>query len=102
VSHPDKNGVPTTDLSEDNEANIDTAGLTETQIAIERVIKKVFCHYSVPLEISASIRNTFKCKLWRMGKILSSLGDTKRKQALSNWKEGKSSIWPFTVDTKEV
>ena len=94
--------MPTLDLSKDHEADVDVAGLTETQTAIERVIKKVFSHYSIPLEISATIRNAFKCKLWRMGKTLSSLGGTKRKQTLYNWKEGKLSIWAFTVDTDEA
>ena len=45
MSHPDKNGVPTIDLSKDHEADVDVGGLTETQAAIERVIKKVFSHY---------------------------------------------------------
>ena len=72
-----------------HEADVDVAGLTEIEAAIERVLKKVFSHYSIPLDISATIRNTFKCKLWRMGKTLSSLGGTKRKQTLSNWREGK-------------
>ena len=85
-----------------HEADVDVAGLTEIEAAIERVLKKVFSHYSIPLDISATIRNTFKCKLWRMGKTLSSLGGTKRKQTLSNWREGKLSIWSFTVNTKEV
>lgn len=102
MSHPDKNGVPTIDLSKDHEADADVSGLTDTQAAIERVIKKVFSHYSIPLEISGTVRNTFKCKLWRMGKTLSSLGGTKCKQTLSNWKEGKLSIWSFTVNTKEA
>ena len=61
------------------------------------MIKKVFSHYSIPAH--CSIRNTFKCKLWE---TLSSLGGMKRKQTLSNWREGKLSIWSFTVDTKEV
>ena len=61
------------------------------------MIKKVFSHYSIPAH--CSIRNTFKCKLWE---TLSLLGGMKRKQTLSNWREGKLSIWSFTVDTKEV
>lgn len=31
VSHPDKNSVPTIDLSKDHEADIDVTGLTEMQ-----------------------------------------------------------------------
>ena len=79
MSHPDKNGVPTINLTKDPEADIDKVGLTQTQAAIERVIKKVFSHYSIPLEISTAVRNTFKCKLWQMGKALSSMGGTKHK-----------------------
>ena len=102
VLHPDKNGVPTIDLCNDPEADADVTGLTGIQAAIETVNRKVFSHYSIPLEVSPTVRNTFKCKLWRMGKTLSSLGGTKRKQTLSNWKEGKLLVWSFTFNTRET
>ena len=37
-----------------------------------------------------------------MGKALSSMGDTKRKQTLERWKEGKLSTWCITIDKREV
>ena len=69
------------------------------QIAVERVIMKVFTKCAIPLEISDSIQSTFRTKLWRLGKTLSILGGTKRKQQLKAWEE---TIWSFSVDPKEV
>ena len=102
ISHPDKNGVPTIDLTKDSDCKVNTTGVTETQLAIERVIRKVFAHYSIPLEVSDPIRNSFKCKLWRMGKALSSMGGTKRKLTLERWKEGKLSTWSLTIHSREA
>lgn len=55
ISHPDKNGVPTIDLTKDSDCKVNTTGVTETLLAIERVIRKVFAHYSIPLEVSDPI-----------------------------------------------
>ena len=62
------------DLSKDKEASIDASGLSPFQAAVERVIQKVFTHYAIPLSISDPIRMTFRSKLWRMGKCLSTIG----------------------------
>ena len=101
ISHPDKYGAPL-DLSKDKEARADTEGLTQAQIAIERVIMKVLRKYAIPIEVTDRIRATFKTKLWRMGKTLSKLGGTKHQQQLQKWQEGKDSIWSFTVDHAEA
>lgn len=69
------------------------------QAAIERVIKKAFKQYDIPVEISDKTRSIFKSKLWRMGQALSKLGGTKRKQQIDAWKE---SDWSFLVDTNEI
>ena len=63
---------------------------------------KIFCHYAIPLDISDPIRATFRSKLWRMGKTLSRLGGTKRKEQLDKWRDGPASVWSFTVNSKEV
>lgn len=63
----------------------------------ERVIVKVFNHYDIPLGVTESIRATFKSKLWRMGKLFSRLGGTKRKQQLLKWENGNDSLWNFEV-----
>ena len=58
--------------------DIDDKNLTPVQMLTERVITKVFQHYSIPLDITDSIRATFQSKLWRMGKKLFTLGGTRR------------------------
>ncbi len=102
VSHPDKYGAPIIDLSKDKEAQADPDGLTQAQIALERVITKVFTKYAIPLEVTDRIRATFKTKLWRMGRTLSKLGGTKRQQQLQKWQEGKDSIWSLSIDPVEA
>ena len=87
VAHPDKKGCPLIDLSKDKEASIDASGLSPFQAAVERVIRKVFTHYAIPLSISDPIRMTFRSKLWRMGKCLSTIGGgIQREQKLKEWK----------------
>ena len=76
--------------------------LTSVQLSLERVITKTFYYYAIPLEISSSIRTTFKSKLWRMGKALTKLGGKKRPEQLRRWKEGPESVWNFTVNEAEV
>lgn len=101
VSHPNKTGVPVFNLSKDPEATVDinNENLTPVQLLIERVITKVFNHYSIPLTVTDPIRATFRSKLWRMGKKLSTLGGTSREEQLRRW---KASIWSLKVDSDEV
>lgn len=69
VSHPGKTGFPNYDLSENSQAKISLGhGLTPDQVKLEHVIAKIF---NIPLAISEATRNAFKCKLYRMGWLLS-------------------------------
>ena len=94
--------MPVINLSNDPEATVTSHSLTSVQLAIERVIRKTFTHYSIPLDISDKIRSTFKFKHWRMGKALAKVGGPKRSQQLEKWQEGKHSIWVLSVDEGEV
>lgn len=98
MSHPDKCGFPIINLAEDEQAQIDSTGLTPLQIAHERVIRKVFTKYEILINICDKIRATFKTKLWRMGKTLSQLGGTKCRQQLQKW-QNEDSVWLFEVNT---
>ena len=72
ISHPGRNGTPQLDLCEDEEASVSVENLSRLspcQLAVERVIVKTFTHYKIPLDVSDSIRASFKLKLWRMGKL---------------------------------
>lgn len=101
ISKPGKNGTPTLDLSKECEL-LSSSKFTHTQLAYERVIKTIFKHYAIPLEVSDTIRSAFRAKLWRMGKLFSKQGSKKRKEQLSLWKDGKDAIWNFTVGEVEV
>ena len=99
---PGKTGTPHFDLSQDEEACVTSENLTPRQILEERVIGKTFSHYSIPLNITYNIRGIFKSKLWRMGKLVSTLGTKNRKAQLLMWKDGKDAAWKFTVGEAEV
>ena len=83
----------------DKDALVSEGTLTPTQLALERVITKVFNHYSVSLEITTDICTAFKWKLYRMGIQLSKLGGKQRKQQLNNWRE---LVWNLTISDQEV
>ena len=97
-----KAGLPTYDLSQDEQANISPAGLTTNKLLYKRVITKVYTHYAIPLEISENIRTSFRSKLWRMGLKFCKLGSTSREIQLNNWKEWKAATWNFVVNDVEV
>ena len=86
-------------MSSDTEVCVDDTGLTGTQMAFERVIAKMFSHYSIPLEITPAIRTTFKSKLWRMGKSFSELGTKNRSAKLVTW---KNENWEFSITDVEA
>ena len=89
-------------MSQDKEAYVTFENLIPRQIFVERVIRKTFSHYSIPLDITDNIRGIFKSKLWRMGKLVSTLGTKNRKAQLLMWKDGKDAAWKFTVGEAEV
>ena len=71
ISHLYNAGVPQIDLSGDVEACIDASGtpkLSPCQVAVERVISKVFSHYICDVIITDRLLSVFTLKLWRMGK----------------------------------
>ena len=104
ISHPGRTGIPSDNLSEDNEAAVDLQknGLSPVQLALERVIVKIFNHYNIPLQITDTICAAFKSKLWRLGRGLVKLGGNKHSQQLQRWKEGNESMWNFMVNEMEV
>ena len=76
ISHPGKTGIPMHDLSNDEQCSvIIPTTLNPLQLRYEQVIMKVF---SIPLEITDTIRQTFKSKLRRMGMQLIKLGSKNR------------------------
>ena len=99
ISKPGKNGRPLNNLSSDSEAAVSNEKYTTVQLAHERVITKIFAHYKIPMEITDTIRTTFKSKLHRMGKTLSMTGGKKRSQLLNEW---RSSVWEFKVSKVEL
>lgn len=102
ISQPGKGGSPNYDLAEDEEARVTSSGFTPVQLRHERVITKVFKCYKIPLKITDAIRAAMKTKLWRMGKLFSKLGGTKRQQQLEKWRRGDHATWNFQVNETEV
>ena len=87
------------DLSNDMEASTnlpDTSSLSFNQMAVERVICKVFTHYRCDVIITDRIRSFFTVKLWRMGKAFQSSGGRVRGKLLEKWKKTK-----WVVELKE-
>lgn len=64
-----------------------SSSATDFQIAVNRVILKVFSEYGINMDISASIRDAFRLKLYRMGQALSKLGGYGRKKLTAKWKQ---------------
>jgi len=62
--------------------------LTPHQLLIKRIIIKTFKHYHILLDISDTIRDSFRVKLWRMGKLFSKQGTKSQQAQLEKWKEG--------------
>ena len=102
IALPGNNGTPRFDLSKDEACCVTSQNLTHHQILIERVINKTFSDNSIPLDVSDSIWATFSAKLWRMGKLFARLGTKNRNIQLAKWKEGRDSVWRFTVSDAEI
>ena len=76
-----RTGIPSHDVSEDNEAAVDCQNeLSSVQLSLKRVIVKVFNYYNIPLKIIDTIRAAFKSKLWRLGRDLAKVGGKKCSQ----------------------
>ena len=102
ISLPGNNGTPRFDLSQDECCQVRSENVTPQQILIERVIKKTFVDYSIPLDVSEQIRATFSAKLWRMGKLVAKMGTKSRIIQFAKWKEGSNSLWRLTIGATEV
>ena len=91
ISHPSRHGVPTFDLSGDKtikiEASIRSLSAPK-QLAVERVIVKVFQFLHLNVAITDRIRSLFSTKLHRMGQSLQSLSGSRGKcKQLEKWKQ---------------
>ena len=70
------------DLSEDVTVDVDASQLTSKQLAVERVITKVFQMLHCNVVITDRIRSLFATKLHRMGNSLQSQGGSRGKSKL--------------------
>jgi len=76
-------------LAEDAEAQVvNSEQYTGVSLLHERIITKAFNHYGIPLQITDSIRASFKAKLWRMGTCFAKSGGIQRPQLLQKWEKG--------------
>ena len=94
ISHPSKHGVPTSDLSGDKTVKIEALPRSlsaHKQLAVERVIVKIFQFLRLNVAITDRIRSLFSTKLHRMGRSLQSLGGSRGKN-VSNLKNGSRLI----------
>ena len=102
ISHPTKSGVPQVDLSDDSEAAVNINGtipLSPNQLAVERVIGKVFTHYNCDVIITDRLRSLFTVKLWRMGVALQGNGGRGRVKLFEKWKKTK---WTIELEKNEI
>ena len=101
-SPPNKYGVPLFDLSSDNEASVDLPlelSLSSDQLAVERVIVKVFTQYRCDVVITDRLRSVFKSKLYRMARALQACGGTGRAKLINKWKE---TMWVVELAGNEI
>jgi len=70
LSHPNKTGYPLFDLSDDSEAAVENTLLSPKELAVERVITKVFVKLRSNVIVTNRLRSVFMSKLSRMGSIL--------------------------------
>ena len=91
--------MPQVDLSDDNEASVDEKDLATSQVAVERVIAKMFTTYKCDVAITERLRTLFAAKLWRMGKAISSLGGTARNKLYEKW---KATHWTIELRENEI
>jgi len=65
----------------------------------ERVIAKTFTHYRCDVIVTDRVRTLFTSKLYRMGKLLQSLGGSGRAKVLEKWKE---TTWMLELRDNEI
>lgn len=94
--------MPQVDLSCDKEANVDllcAQVLSPCQLAVERVIVKLFTHHKCNVVITDRLRSLFTMKIWRMGKLICSLGGKARSQVNTKWAASK---WTIQLHENEI
>jgi len=87
ISHPDKEGYPQRDSSDDPDILLDTniiQSFTPRQLALERVIAKKIAKYHINGIITNRMRTLLSSKMWRMGNEILCLGDTSKERLLGN------------------
>ena len=99
ISHPNKVGYPLFDLSGDSEATVENMLLTPKELAVEKVITKVFVKLRSNVIVMNRLRSVFMSKLSRMGKHLSLCGGRKRSEILDKWKDMN---WLLTLNENEI
>ena len=87
ISHPSKNGAPTIKLEQDELLSTISKPSSPYFQLLDHVIIKAFNQYSIPLDITDNIRNSFSSKLWRMGQQMAKLGGYSRRKHLEMWKK---------------
>lgn len=96
ISHPNKSGIPSTDLTGDIDEGQLAAYSTPVQKAICRVALKAFAHYGVSVNINEKIYGRFKVKLWQMGQLLNKhRGGNQRSAILKRW---ETEQWELLLD----
>lgn len=70
--------------------------LSSDRLAVERVIAKTFTHYQCDVIVTDRVQTLFTSKLYRMGKLLQSLG---RAKVLEKWKE---TTWTLELRENEI
>ena len=102
ISHPNKHGEPTFDLSSDSDATVDNyTDLTECQLKLHRVFKKMFSVYNLCYPVTEDLCRILKCKLWRMGQRLCGAGSNKRRKMLEEWNKPNSD-WELYIDCVKI
>lgn len=86
----------------DSEASVDLSVellLSSDRLAVERVIAKTFTHYQCDVIVTDLVRTLFTSKLYRMGKLLQSLGGSGHAKVLEKWKE---TTWTLELRDNEI
>ena len=99
MSHPDKKGKPTFDLSSDSEAIVENESLAPKELAVERIITKVFSKLHSDVIVTDRLRSLFVSKLSRMGKSIQSVGGRQRSLLLEKW---RGTNWSIELTNGEI
>lgn len=91
--------MPQMDLSSDSEATVENPLLAPKEVAIDRIITKLFTKFHYDVIITDRLRSLFVSKLYRMGKSFHSLGGSGRSRMLNKW---RGTNWSITLTEKEI